>query len=169
VKLEAVIAATPTFAVVTAACAALLLLTALFDRLRRQDNRSDVPGGAPKLPRSKRSAVTEMNGRLDQALAALHSQQQAIDELTAAVRSLQTQQEGRFSSLQQQLRELHTQHKLTLATVQAHQEREYERLQRIRAAIETHQHELQTFEMALGHPRDPHFAPAPEPSFRNAH
>jgi septal ring factor EnvC (AmiA/AmiB activator) len=166
VKLEAVIAATPTFAVVTAACAALLLLTALFDRLRRQDNRSETPEVALKPPRSKRSAITELNGRLDQALAALHSQQQAIDDLTAAVRSLRTQQEDRFSSLQQQLRELHTQHRQTLDAVRAHQERESERLRRIRAAIETHHHELQTLEIALGHPRDPRFAP--EPSFGNA-
>lgn len=165
-ELAAVIAASaPTFAVVTAACAALLLATALFDRLRRRRDRSDTAGVSPKLPRSKRSAITEMNSRLDQALAALHSQQHAIDELAATVRSLERQQEDRFSSLQQQLRELHTHHQRTLDAVEAHQQLEYERLGRIRAAIDAHQHELQTLEMELGHPGDTRSAA--EPSFGN--
>jgi chromosome segregation ATPase len=166
VELEAVIAAsTPTFAVVTAACAALLLATALFDRLRRRHDRSDPAGVAPKLPRSKRSAITEMNSRLDQALAALHSQQRTVDELAATVRSLEMQQEDRFSLLQQQLRDLHTHHERTLDAVETHQHLEYERLGRIRAAIEAHQHELQTLETALGQPRDTRSTA--EPSFGN--
>ena len=139
-------ASTPTLAVVTAGCAAVVLLTALFYRRRRQRNRPDADRVTAKLPRSKRSAITELDSRLAQALGVLQSQQQSIDQLAAAVRTLETQRDDKNAAIQRHLQELEAGQQQALDAFRAHQQQEHERLRRIHAALETQRHELETLE-----------------------
>ena len=110
---------------------------------RRQKNRSDADRVTAKLPRSKRSAITELNGRLDQALAVLQSQQQSIDELAATVRTLQTQQDDTNGAIQRHLQELELRQQQAFDAFRAHQQQEHERLRRIHAALEAQRDELE--------------------------
>jgi ABC-type transporter Mla subunit MlaD len=110
---------------------------------RQQRNRSDADHVTAKLPRSKRSAITELSSRLDQALAALQSQQQSIDELAATVRTLQTQQDDKNGAIQRHLQELELRQQQALDAFRAHQQQEHERLRRIQAALETQRDELE--------------------------
>ena len=162
---EAVIAASaPVLAVVAAGCAAVVLVTALFAR-RRGRNRSDPDGVTAKLPRSKRSAIAELNSRLDEALAALQSQQESIDQLAGAVRALQTQQGDKHAAIAQHLQELEVGQQQALDAFRAHQQQEHERLRRVHAALETQRHELEMLETTFPARANDIGWPVSEPSF----
>lgn len=93
--------------------------------------------------------MVELNSRLDQALAALDSQQESIDQLAAAVGTLQTHQDEKYAAVQQRLTELEVRQQHALDSSRAHQEQEHERLRRIHAALETQRHELELLETAF--------------------